>query len=94
MDKDLLVIIVFYKLLELFNVSHRLQVLLHMWQGSEVICNSRNKTQRLDCPSPGADSWDLEAGSLSLGPGPKVGSGLNSALVVSDFGIWLGLGGR
>lgn len=47
MDKDLLVVIIFYKLLELLNVTNRLQVLLHMWQGSEVICK-RDKTQRLD----------------------------------------------
>lgn len=53
MVKDLLVIIVFYKLLELLDVAHRLQVLLHMWQGSEVICNSCNKTQRLDGRSQG-----------------------------------------
>lgn len=54
MDKDLLVIIIFYKLLELLDVAHRLQVLLHMWQGSEVICKSWNKTQRgLAAPAQG-----------------------------------------
>lgn len=58
MDEDSLVIIVFYKLLELLNVAHRLQVLLHMWQGSEVICKSQNKTQRPDCPSPGNNDTD------------------------------------
>lgn len=57
-DEDLLVIIIFYKLLELLDVAHRLQVLLHMWQGSEVICKSRNRTQRPDCPSPGNTNTD------------------------------------
>lgn len=58
MDKDLLVIIIFYKLLELLDVAHRLQVLLHMWQGSEVICKIRNKTQRLGCSRPGETDTD------------------------------------
>lgn len=37
-DGDSLVVVIFHKLLELFNVAYRLQVLLHMGQGGEVIC--------------------------------------------------------
>lgn len=52
-NSDLLVVIIFHKLLELLNVAHRLQVLLHVWQGREVICGSANKTQWLDSPAQG-----------------------------------------
>lgn len=40
-----LVVVVFHKLLELFDVAHRLQVLLHVGQGCEVICKRWTKPE-------------------------------------------------
>ena len=36
-----LVVVVLHELLELFNVAHGLQVLLHVGQGGEVVCRRR-----------------------------------------------------
>lgn len=38
-----LVVVVLHKLLELFDVAHGLQVLLHMGQGGEVVCRRRTR---------------------------------------------------
>lgn len=48
-----LVVVVFHKLLELFDVAYGLQVLLHMGQGREVICQRGTKPRGLSFPSPG-----------------------------------------
>lgn len=36
-----LVVVILHELLELFNVAHGLQVLLHVGQGGEVVCRRR-----------------------------------------------------
>lgn len=40
-----LVVVIFHKLLEFFDVAHGLQVLLHVGQGCEVICKRWTKPE-------------------------------------------------
>lgn len=45
-EKYLLVIVIFYKFLEFFNVTDRLQILLHMGKCCEMICGVFKQTNK------------------------------------------------
>lgn len=73
-----LVVVVFHKLLELFDVAHRLQVLLHVGQGCEVICKRWTKPEasvfpHLQVPHENVGTADLGT-RCSLGIGTYIQS--------------------